>query len=52
MKCLIMSCVIFCAAQDVIGVRKEHRERKRWEEREIREEYKEEKMDERQRGKN
>lgn len=29
MKCLIMSRVIFCAAQDVTGVGKEHRESKR-----------------------
>lgn len=26
MKCLIMSCVILCAAQDVTGERKEQRE--------------------------
>lgn len=34
MKCLIMSCVIFCAAQNVTGVRKRGRgggmQRKQW----------------------
>lgn len=40
MTCLIMSCVIFCAAKDVTGVRKEHRGKKTWEGRESSDEHK------------